>query len=408
MTDISGIPDTLEFERLVREALANLFDRAALSTHPLASLIGRQAGGQQIREDQLRTVLVEAIEWLRPAGEDQPELNSQAWRPYLLLHSRYVDGVSLPQIGRDLCVSQRQLRRDHSRAIQAVAIHLRDSLFPTGTDFEHETIAGGEERIAATFPLNPDPLDCMELLHGVVATLQRRAESEGAVLKIVAPARSRRVLADRVILRQVLFSLLSFALDIRDDGPVTISTKGQGNRILLRVQFRLDDPILLENQESEKALDQAGYWCEIIDICLTRRALQPGLGELALSLPSADAPLLLVVDDQETAVRMFQRYLGHTNLRLVGVHDGSQVLPMAQRLQPQAVTLDIMMPNMDGWEVLQSLQADPTTAHIPVIVCSVWEEPELASSLGAADFLGKPIRRTALLTALARLNLLDT
>lgn len=408
MTDSSGIPDTPEFERLVREALANLFDRAALATHPLATLMGRQTGGHQSRADQLRAVLVEAIEWLRPAGEEQPQPNSQAWRPYLLLHSRYVDGVSLPQIGQKLCVSQRQLRRDHSRAVQAVATHLRDSLFPPGPELDHENGAGGEEGTAATFPLNPGPLDFMKLLHGVVATVQRRAESEGALLKIVAAARSRRVLADRVILRQVLFSLLSFALDVRDDGPVTISTKGQGNSILLRIQFRLDDSSLLENQEAEKALDQAGYWCEIIDICLTRRAPQPGQGELALSLPSADAPLLLVVDDQETAVRMFQRYLSHTNLRLVGVHDGSQVLPLARRLQPQAVTLDIMMPHMDGWEVLQSLQADPTTAHIPVIVCSVWEEPELASSLGAADFLGKPIRRTALLTALARLNLLDT
>jgi CheY-like chemotaxis protein len=408
MADTSGIPDMPEFERLVREALANLFDRAALATHPLANLIGRQGGGQQSRADQLRTVLVEAIEWLRPAGEDQPQPNSQAWRPYLLLHSRYVDGVSLPQIGRKLCVSQRQLRRDHSRAVQAVATHLRDSLFPTDPDLENENASGGEDGIAATFPLNPGPLDFMELLHGVVATVQRRAESEGAVLKVVAPARSRRVLADRVILRQVLFSMLSFALDVRDDGPVTISTKGQGNRLLLRIQFRLDDATLLENEEAEKALGHAASWCEILDVCLTRRSNQAGQGELTLSLPSADAPLLLVVDDQETAVRMFQRYLSHTNLRLVGVHDGSQVLPMAQRLQPQAVTLDIMMPNMDGWEVLQSLQADPTTAHIPVIVCSVWEEPELASSLGAADFLGKPIRRTALLTALARLNLLDT
>ncbi len=408
MTDISGIPDTPEFERLVRDALANLFDQAALATHPLATLVSRQAGAQQNRADQLRTVLVEAIEWLRPAGEDEPQPNSHGWRPYLLLHSRYVDGVSLQQIGRDLCVSQRQLRRDHSRAVQAVAMRLRDSLYPTEAGPEDESASGDENGADGSFPINAAPLDFMDLLHGVVATLQRRAESEGAQLKVVPPGRSRRVLADRVILRQVLFSLLSFALDVRDDGPVTILVKGQGNRILLRVQFYLDDPALLDNEEAEKALDQACYWCEIIDVCLTRGVTQPGVGELTLSLPSADAPLLLVVDDQETAVRMFQRYLSHTNLRLVGVHDGSQVLPMAQRLQPQAVTLDIMMPNVDGWEVLQSLQADPTTAHIPVIVCSVWEEPELASSLGAVDFLGKPIRRKALLTALARLNLLDT
>lgn len=406
MTEISGLPDSAEFERWVRDALANLFDQAALATHPLATLVGHQTGTQPNRADQLRRVLVEAIEWLRPAGEDGPQSNSHGWRPYLLLHSRYVDGASLQQIGLSLSLSQRQLRREHSRAVQAVVAHLQDSLFPNQAGLEVEP--GDENAIAGNFPINSSPLDIMDLLQGVVATLQRRAEGEGALLKVTPLAHSPRVLADRVILRQVLFSLLSYVLDVRDDGPVTITVEGRGNRVLLRVRFHLDDPALLESQDAERALDQACYWCDIIDVCLTRGVNQPGIGELALSLPSADSPLLLVVDDQETAVRMFQRYLSHTNLRLVGVHDGSQVLPLAQRLQPQAITLDIMMPNMDGWEVLQSLQADPATSHIPVIVCSVWEEPELASSLGAADFLGKPIKQKDLVTALARLNLLDT
>jgi CheY-like chemotaxis protein len=66
------------------------------------------------------------------------------------------------------------------------------------------------------------------------------------------------------------------------------------------------------------------------------------------------------------------------------------------------------MPTMDGWEILQALQADPETRHIPVIVCSVWDEPELAFSLGAADFLKKPITQRDLLDALVRLKLLDT
>jgi len=205
MTDISGIPDTPEFERLVRDALANLFDQAALATHPLATLVSRQAGAQQNRADQLRTVLVEAIEWLRPAGEDEPQPNSHGWRPYLLLHSRYVDGVSLQQIGRDLCVSQRQLRRDHSRAVQAVAMRLRDSLYPTEAGPEDESASGDENGADGSFPINAAPLDFMDLLHGVVATLQRRAESEGAQLKVVPPGRSRRVLADhaRALPRQL-------------------------------------------------------------------------------------------------------------------------------------------------------------------------------------------------------------
>jgi CheY-like chemotaxis protein len=113
----------------------------------------------------------------------------------------------------------------------------------------------------------------------------------------------------------------------------------------------------------------------------------------------------LVVDDQETALRMFHRYLSQTNLKVIGVKEPNQVLPLARQLQPQVITLDVMMPTMDGWEILQTLQTDPETQHIPVIVCSVWDEPELAFSLGAIDFLRKPITRKDLLAALERLKL---
>jgi CheY-like chemotaxis protein len=102
---------------------------------------------------------------------------------------------------------------------------------------------------------------------------------------------------------------------------------------------------------------------------------------------------------------MFRRYLSQTNLKVVGVKEPEQVLPLARQLHPQVITLDVMMPSMDGWEILQTLQTDPETRHIPVIVCSVWDEPELAFSLGAADFLKKPITQKDLLAALIRLQL---
>ncbi|GAB4526337.1 MAG: hypothetical protein Kow0063_00480 [Anaerolineae bacterium] len=400
------IPDGLdigEFERLVRDALANLFDQAALATHPLAALIGHQAGTPQFRSDQLRQALLEAIAHLRPAGEKEPRPCSQEWRPYLVLHGRYVDGSSLQQLQSALSLSERQLRREHSRAVHAVATLLWDSFFPGGGELVDEIAMAADD-----FPISPTPLDIVELVHGVVTTLERRAKSEGTRLEVVPSEYAPKVLADRVILRQVLFSVLSYALDLRDDGPVIITTERWDERVLLRIQFHLEDPALLEAEEEDGALDRACYWCDKIDACLSRGMDQPGIGELSLSLPGAEEPLLLVVDDQETALRMFERYLSHTDLRLVGVRNGSEVLPLARRLQPQAITLDVMMPNMDGWEVLQSLQADPATRHIPVIVCSVWEEPELASSLGAADFLGKPIRQKDLLAALTRLHLLDT
>ena len=94
---------------------------------------------------------------------------------------------------------------------------------------------------------------------------------------------------------------------------------------------------------------------------------------------------MLVVDDQEIATQLYERYLSRSGIRLIGLRTAGDAVSAAKRIQPQAIILDVVMPDMDGWEVLQLLKADASTRDIPVIMCSVWEEPELAMSLGAAE-----------------------
>jgi CheY-like chemotaxis protein len=394
--------DAADFERLVREALVNLHDQAGLATHPFAALVvaGPPKGGQAAtRADLLRRVLLNAIERLRPLPETERKPGAPEWRPYQLLHGRYVEGLSLLQLQAQLSLSERQLRREHSRAIEAVAQQLRDTLFPG------VAAVPADEAASPTFPVNVAALDLLDLLGGVIDTLRRRAESDGARFDMTLPSTRLRVVSDRVVLRQVLLSLLNFALDMRSEGLVRLALEVDGARVLVRVEFRVDEGAPLDDQ---RGLDHACFWCEQIDAVLLEGLERPaqGLGRLTLSLPSADQPLLLVVDDQESALRLYQRYLAHTGLKVTGVRDGSEVLDLARRLQPLAIMLDVMMPHMDGWEVLQGLKADPGTRRIPVIVCSVWEEPELASSLGATGFLAKPIKQSDLLAALEGLKLL--
>jgi CheY-like chemotaxis protein len=126
-----------------------------------------------------------------------------------------------------------------------------------------------------------------------------------------------------------------------------------------------------------------------------------------LELQPANRSKILAVDDHEPAIRIIQRYLSQTNIQVVGITDPTKVLGLARTIHPQAVLLDVMMPSTDGWEILQALKSDPETHKIPVIVCSVWDQPDLAYSLGANGFLKKPINQTELLNELARSNLLD-
>jgi CheY-like chemotaxis protein len=117
-------------------------------------------------------------------------------------------------------------------------------------------------------------------------------------------------------------------------------------------------------------------------------------------------PTLLVIDDYEGLSRLLKRYLAGHPCRVLAATDGLSGLSLAREIQPDAVILDVMMPNMDGWEVLQRLRNHPDTKHIAVIICSVFDDPELAYALGASSFLSKPVKREDVIKALRLENLL--
>lgn len=131
-----------------------------------------------------------------------------------------------------------------------------------------------------------------------------------------------------------------------------------------------------------------------------------GAAEIRLVFAGSQPRTVLIVDDQVAAHKMLQRYLSRANLEVIGTTNPSQTLTMVQKYRPALLILDVMMPLIDGWEVLQTLQLDPLTKNIPVIICSAWGEPELARSLGAVTFLKKPVTQKDLLDALANLGLL--
>jgi CheY-like chemotaxis protein len=114
----------------------------------------------------------------------------------------------------------------------------------------------------------------------------------------------------------------------------------------------------------------------------------------------------LVIDDHAEFVELLERYVAEHGLQIVTANNGLKGLELAQQLQPNAIILDVMMPEIDGWEILQRLHATPATSAIPVVVCSVFHDPELALTLGAAGVLKKPVRQEDLLAILRKIGLL--
>ena len=101
---------------------------------------------------------------------------------------------------------------------------------------------------------------------------------------------------------------------------------------------------------------------------------------------------ILVIDDDPNARELLSRYVAREGFSVRTAADGAAGLELARTLQPRAILLDVMMPRMDGWAVLSALKADPQTADIPVIMETIVHEKGLAFSLGAEDYLTKPIR----------------
>jgi CheY-like chemotaxis protein len=134
---------------------------------------------------------------------------------------------------------------------------------------------------------------------------------------------------------------------------------------------------------------------------LYQGATEHGDWEARLAWPVAELCVLLVVDDNAAFVDLFRRYLAGYNWQVVGATTGAKARQIIAEARPTVIALDVMMPREDGWEFLMALKADADIRDIPVVVCSVLNEPQLALTLGAAAYLAKPVAQQALLRALA-------
>jgi len=112
-------------------------------------------------------------------------------------------------------------------------------------------------------------------------------------------------------------------------------------------------------------------------------------------------PLVLIVDDEVPARELLASYL-EPEYRVAMAESGTEALEEAQRLQPNAITLDVMMPGSNGFETLVALRKNPETANIPVIILSIVDQKQVGFALGAADYLIKPVRKPALLDTIRR------
>ncbi len=392
-----------DFTSLFKDLLLRLYDLTAIETHPLTAHFLLPAESKVPRAEAVQRLITEEIERLRPKGE--VILTSPEWRPYLILRRRYVDGENPTAIAAALCIGERQFRRDHSRALRALSVRIWERYFAHA----------GAEVTAATsdewqlFEPQAETLDLNEIVRGVGALLARRLEIEGVRLEILFAPQSLSIVADRTLLRQVILSLLNYALHLRKGEVLRLMVLATPNPALT-ISFPLEKGWHSLHETERDLIEFVHRTAARLPARLEEHfPTTPDEPEATLTLHfgASPPPTILVVDDQPAAQKMYQRYLSQTGLKVVGLTDPEQTLALARQLQPAAIILDVMMPHIDGWEILQALQLEPQTRHIPVLICSAWGDADLALSLGAAAFLKKPLVQKDLLAVLARFRLLE-
>lgn len=396
-------------ESELRRALNHLYNPAYLRQSPLVRALG--LGDDPNAPQSFRRIILDAIEALRPAPGTPP--SSPNYRFYQVLISRYIQGMTQDEVAAHLDLSPRQLRREQTLAINLLGEYLRERF---GIGDSLKTIRGEEEALAQLRDSSM-VLDEMEWLSdalpgrwaNVYACLRRAVElAEGLarehqvrmcvdVQESVPP-----VSVAPMVLEQAILTLLTAAVRAVEGGQIVLTAGEDADGVSVRLLASSD-------------VSGAGivHTWDVAAVEVSRDLLAVYGGKSAVSadasslgaylyLPVAQPFLVLAIEDNPHTLEVWQRYLEGTRLRLLGVTVPQEALNLAIDLHPSVMILDVMMPGVDGWKLLGLLRNHPATSHIPIIVCTVLPQRDLAFSLGAADFIRKPATRGEFLAALDR------
>ena len=300
--------------------------------------------------------------------------------------------------------------------------------------------AGKIELFPESFALEP-------MVQDVATTIRPNIEKNGNVLVVQSGADLGNMFSDVTRLRQCLFNLLSNAGKFTEQGTITLALAREAKDGEDWMVFRVSDTGIGMTPDQMQKIFQAFTQAEAsttrkyggtgLGLAITQRlcrmmggevtvASEPGKGstftirlpavlgpkpspghvpEEAAALPAAQngRQTVLVIDDDPAIREMLSRFLEKEGFHVLTAAGAEEGLRLARGQRPHAITLDVMMPGIDGWSLLTTLKNSPELAEVPVIMLTIVDDKNLGCALGAADYLTKPIDRNRLLDTLTRL-----
>jgi CheY-like chemotaxis protein len=392
-----------DLNEMLRGALAHLYDPLYLRKSPLIALLGLE--GQESPSGALRAWLEEAISALEPERGAPPA--SKASRCYQILYDRFVQQFTQRGVANQLGISPRHLRREQGDAIEVLAQHVQSQLRPQGradVDARPDNDAeDGQVRMEREMDWIGDSqgdavTEAAAAMGEALALGETLAIRHQVTLTAHLPETLPPVAASQMVLKQILLTLLTTAIQCVPRGGVCLTADVATGQVLFHLEAR-PDPSSQPHAAECEGLEMAERLLALFGgQLIIHEGVEP-MGVTA-ALPSVQVIHVLAIEDNMDTLQLWERYLQDTPFQLHGVRDPQQALSAAIEGQPDLIVLDVMMPGVDGWELLGQLRHHPLTSDTPVLVCTVLPQQELALSLGASGFMRKPTTRQGFRQAL--------
>jgi len=389
-----------EFSAEIHKALLHLYDPDYQPSEHLCTVI---CSNPQAGAGTVQVAIIQAIEELKPPVG--PDTDSKAGRVYATLHHRFVLGQTQEETAEQLELSVRHLGRVQREAIHHLArrfweAHLAQQkarTFPLSVPDEPSAdistareqipdwrtqVKGDLASLRSTAPGATADLD--EVIQETIALESVLSSERGVTLVTESPHPTLTAAIHPSVLRQILIMTVGWLVQNATVGEITLRSVVENQYIRITLSswvspshaapdISLQREILAQYDGTIRTIDSGDYL------------------QFQIDLPSAGDITVLVVDDNPDMIYFYQRCTDGTKYHIVPESRGSLIFEAVETHTPQIIVLDIMLPDIDGWQLLARLHQHPATREIPIIACSVIREKDLALALGATLYLSKPL-----------------
>jgi CheY-like chemotaxis protein/AraC-like DNA-binding protein len=392
----------------LRSALHHLYEPDQLRHSPLVPLLGIEGRGDA--SSALKDILVKAIEEIRP-GEEESQ-HSQGWMVYEVLFFRYVQGYSREAVANQLGISDRQLSREQRTAMETLALHLWKSYHiedisqapsQAGGDDSGKPLAG-EPAVHWTEALPTEkPAPWKPVLDSVMELLRPLIQENEVSLLYLPEDSLPDLLVPQVTLRHSLLTVLNWMIPLAHRSQLILTPSLREQSLILTAQIpgqSFPDDLSDSGIEAARLLIQRAGGS--IEQAAGVQPDEPQPAEIRLILPTSAQITVLVIDDNPDTIQLFQRYVQGSRYTIVGLQRPTEAFRLIGTLNPRILLIDVMLPELDGWDLLTQLRLSYPMQNTAILICSILPQESLAHSLGADGFLQKPVLPQDFLNALDR------